>query len=70
MEELGKRLKALKEIATPQEDQQYLLTWTPGSSQRLSHQPKIIVGLVGASSIHVAEGCHVWPQWERMHLIL
>jgi hypothetical protein len=36
------KIEALKRIGTPQEDQQSQLTWTPGSSQRLSHQPKSI----------------------------
>jgi hypothetical protein len=38
MEEPGEGLKALKNIGTPQEDQQN----NPGSSLRLSHQPKNI----------------------------
>jgi hypothetical protein len=38
MVELGEGLKEMKERATPLEDQQSQLTWTPGSSQRLSHQ--------------------------------
>jgi hypothetical protein len=42
MEELREGLKALKGIGTPQEDQQCQLTWTLGSSQRLSYQPKSI----------------------------
>lgn len=33
-------------MATPQEDQQCQQTWTPGSSQRLSHQPVNTHGLV------------------------
>ena len=33
MEELGKGLKALKGIWTPQKDQESQLTWTPGSSE-------------------------------------
>jgi hypothetical protein len=46
MEEIGEGLKELKGMATPEEEQQCHLTWTPGSSQRLSHQPKNIHGLV------------------------
>lgn len=46
-EELGEKLKALKEMATTQEDQQGQLSWTPGSSHRLSHQPKSMHGLDG-----------------------
>lgn len=33
-------LKALKEMATPQVEQQCQLNWNPGSYYRLSHQPK------------------------------
>jgi len=47
LEELGKRLKAQKQIETPKEDPQSQQTWTPGSSQNLSHQPKNIQGLEG-----------------------
>jgi hypothetical protein len=36
-------------METPQEDQEWQLTWIPGSSQRLSHQPKSIPGLVWGS---------------------
>lgn len=50
MEELWEGLKALKEIGTPQGDQQCQLTWTPGSSQRLSYQPTSIHKLVWSSS--------------------
>ena len=46
MEDLGEGLQALKDIETPQEDQQCQLTWTPMRSQRLSHQLKSIYGLV------------------------
>jgi hypothetical protein len=52
MEESGKGLKELKEMAIPQEDEQGQLTWTPGSSQRLRNQPK---------SIH-------WPVQSPWHL--
>ena len=45
MEELVEGLKALKGIRTLQEEEETQLTWTPGSSQRLSHQPKNIHGL-------------------------
>jgi hypothetical protein len=45
MKEVGEGLKALKGIETRQEDQLNQLTWTPGNSQRLSHQPKSINGL-------------------------
>lgn len=45
MEEMGKRLKGLKGMGTPHEGQQSQLTWTPGSSQSLNHQPKSIHGL-------------------------
>jgi hypothetical protein len=40
MEELGRKIEGPEGARTPQEDQQCQLTWTPGSSQRLSHQPK------------------------------
>lgn len=36
-EELWEELKALKEIATPQEDQQRQWSWNPECSQILSH---------------------------------
>ena len=52
MGELGEGLKELKGMATPLEDQQYQITWTSGSSQRLSHKPKSIHRLVlGPQSI-------------------
>ena len=43
------------------------LTWTPGSSQRLSQQPKSPQGLLRQDT-YVAD-TYVWPQWERMSLI-
>ena len=48
MEELGERLKTLKDEngTTPQEDQQCQLTWTSWSSQKLGHQSKSICRLV------------------------
>ena len=52
MEELEEGLKGLKGMGTPQEDQQSQLTWTPGSSQRLSHQPKSIYKM-GIGAWHV-----------------
>jgi hypothetical protein len=45
IQELGAGLKVLKGIGTPQEDQQNQLTWTSGSSQRLSQQQKNTQGL-------------------------
>jgi hypothetical protein len=45
-EELGEGLKALKEMATLEEDQECQLTYTPGTSQNLSYQSKSIQGLV------------------------
>ena len=45
MEELWEGFTALKGTGTSQEDQQNQLTWTPGSSQSLNHQPKNILGL-------------------------
>ena len=36
VEELGEGLRDLKEIGTPQEDQQNQLMWTVGASQRLN----------------------------------
>jgi hypothetical protein len=68
LEELKEGLKALKEIATPQEDWQCQVIWTPVSSQRLSCQPKSLVRDLPGT--YVAEGCYVWPQWERMCLTL
>ena len=38
MEEMGKGLKALNQMGSLQDDQQSQLTWTSGSSQKLSHQ--------------------------------
>jgi hypothetical protein len=38
MIELGERWKKQKIRATPEEDQQSQLTWTPGSSQKLNYQ--------------------------------
>jgi hypothetical protein len=40
------RTKGTEGIAILQKDQQCQLTWTPRSSQRLSHQPKSIEGQV------------------------
>ena len=45
MKELGEGLKELKGIATPEEVPQYQIISTPGRFQRLSHQPKSILGL-------------------------
>jgi hypothetical protein len=45
-EELEEGWKALKRIATPQEDQEFQLTQTPRSFQRLNHSAKSIHGLV------------------------
>jgi hypothetical protein len=36
----NKKTRDLKRAGTPQEDQNRQLTWTLGSSQRLSHLPK------------------------------
>lgn len=57
---------------TPKEDLQSPLTPTPGNSQRLSRQPEayIYMGLSGAPEEYIAELCLVWPQWEKIHLIL
>ena len=38
MEVFGEGLEALKEVETPQEDQQSQLTWAHGDSQKLNHQ--------------------------------
>jgi hypothetical protein len=70
MVELGKRLKKLKERATPQEDQQTQLTQTLGNSQRLSHQPGAYTGPSKTSGTYIADVCLVWPQLEKMHFIL
>ena len=59
MEELGEGLKELKRMAISQEDQQCQLTWTPGSSQRLRHQPKSIHDSSKAPDTYVAEDCLV-----------
>ena len=70
MEELGEGLKELKGMTTPKKDQQFQLTWTLGSSQRLSHQPKSMKGWLEAPRIYVGEDFLVWLQMERMSLIL
>jgi hypothetical protein len=64
MVELGEGLKRLKGLATPQEDQQYQLTQTLGSSQR--H----ILRWSEAPGRYVAEGCLVWLQKKKVCLIL
>jgi len=46
MEELREGLKKLKGMAIPQEEQQYQLTLTSQSSQRLGHQPQSMQGMV------------------------
>ena len=51
-EELGEGLKALKEMATPQEDQQCQLSWTNRHSQTLSLQPETIHELVLDTPAH------------------
>jgi hypothetical protein len=51
-EELRDRLKELKGIAIPSEEQQYQLSRTPHSSQRLSLQPKSMHGLVCSRGLH------------------
>jgi hypothetical protein len=45
VEELVEGLRDLKEIGTPQEDQQSQLTYSLGGSQRLNHQLKSKHGL-------------------------
>jgi hypothetical protein len=40
------KIKETEREGNPIGTQQYQLTWTPGSSLRLSHQPKSINGLV------------------------
>ena len=65
MVKLGEGWKKLKGRATPQEDQQYQLTQTPGSSQRLNHQSEACTGWSKAPGTYVAEDCLIWPQWEK-----
>jgi hypothetical protein len=56
MEYLVQGLGTPKSIGTPQEDQQYQLTWTLDRSHRLNHQLKCIHSLdLGPYCIHVAE---------------
>jgi hypothetical protein len=62
MEVLGEGLKALKVMATPQEDQQCQLTWTTGSSQRLSYQPKNIHRLVKIIIIIILKNPHAYME--------
>lgn len=44
LEGLGERLKKLKEMATPYDEQQYQLTWTIQNSQSPIYQPRINIG--------------------------
>ena len=50
MEELVERLKELKGLATPQEEQQYQPTRHPQSFQGVNHQPKSTHGGTYGSS--------------------
>lgn len=69
MELLGDELKALKGIGTSQEDQENQLTWTSGSSQRLSHQQKIIHGLDCAPpQAHKEQMCSSGSMWVPQQL--
>lgn len=63
MEELEEGLKALKGMGTPQEDQQSQLIWTPGSSGRLSHQPKNRHGLECGPQ-HICSRCAAQSSFE------
>jgi hypothetical protein len=58
MEELREGLKELKGMTTPQEDQHCQLNWTPGISQRLSHQLKMhtLQGWAGPRPQHIYKG--------------
>jgi hypothetical protein len=64
-EELEEGLRALKQRWTLQEDQQSQLTWTIGSSQRLSHQPKnthrLELGPQHICSRHAVQALHAPP---------
>jgi hypothetical protein len=44
--ELGKCRKKLRRRVTLEEEQQSQLTWTPESSQTLSHQPSSIYHMI------------------------
>jgi hypothetical protein len=70
MEELGEGLKELKGIATPLEEQQYKLTQTPSKlpGTQLPTIEHIWAGLTPGT--YAAEDCSVWPQWERIYLII
>ena len=58
-------------VRKPLGEEEYQLTQTPQRFQRLSHQPKsIYISWSITPSIYVAENCLVWPQWEKMCLIL
>jgi hypothetical protein len=69
VEELEEGLKEPKGIANPQEEQ-CQLTGPPQSSQRLSHQPKSIHGLVCGPCYTSSRELLVWPQWEGLCFVL
>ena len=53
--DLREKLKALKWIGTPQKYHQGQLTWTPGRSQTLSHQPKAYMGWTKSTDTYVED---------------
>lgn len=55
MEELGERLKVLKGMGTPQEDNQNQQTWIPGTSQSWCHQQKNIEGWMKTPGTYEAD---------------
>ena len=64
MEELGERLKELKGLATPQEEQQYQPTRSPQISQRVHMKGPM------ALATHIAEDYLIWYQWEGSPLVV
>lgn len=61
MVELEEGLKKLNGRVTPWRDQQSQLTQTPGSSQRLRHQPGAYTGQSEALGTNIAKACLVRP---------
>jgi len=70
MEKLGQGLKELKELTTPQEEQQLSTNQNPQSSQGLNYQPIVHMGGPMALAEYVAEDCLIWHHWKRCPLVL
>ena len=69
MVELGKGWKKLRRKVTPQKDQQSQLTQRDLSDTELPTRQHTAAGQ-RPNGTYKAEDCLVWPQWEKMHLIL